>query len=95
MFTEDLAVYFDTEDGFAEYVVVNGSVVPAIVDYRTTLALGNDVLVPETSLLIRSSDAVGVAEAQAATVRGAPYVIRQVMAEPSDGAVTRVILARS
>lgn len=91
MFTEPLAELFTD---FAELVVVNGLAVQAIFDQSTEVALG-EVFTLGPSLRLPASAVPGVAEGQACTVRSAAYQIREVLQLPPDGALLRLVLARS
>jgi hypothetical protein len=91
-FAEDMSVFMD-ESGFAEAVVVNAVTVSAIVDLDTQVAL-SDVLYTATTLLLPASAVPAAAEGQACTVRGAAYLIRQVLQEPPDGALVRLVLVK-
>lgn len=88
--SEDLAAYFDTVDGDAELVTVQGVQVAAIVDLSTELVLG-DVLVRAPSLLVPAT--VAAAEGGAVTLRSTAYRVRQVIDLPPDAALRRVVLA--
>lgn len=89
---EDLAAFFDVDNGDAEAVTVQGVSTVAIFDASTELML-NEALVTAPTLLVPST--VVAAEGGAVTVRAAGYVIRQVLNLPPDGALRRLVLAEA
>lgn len=89
---EDLAAFFDTEDGDAETITVQGQSVAAIFDTSTELALG-EVLVQAPTALLPAT--VVAAEGGLVTARAVSYVIRQVLNLPPDGALRRLVLAEA
>jgi len=89
---EDLSLFMGTA-GFAETVTVQGTATAAVFDTASDLAFG-DVIGAAPTLLLPASAVPAVAEGGACTVRGAGYRVRQVLAEPPDGAFVRLVLVR-
>ncbi|MBX3605369.1 MAG: hypothetical protein KF788_08860 [Piscinibacter sp.] len=89
--TEDLTAFFTD---FAESVTIAGAAKSAIVDTSTELVLG-DVLTHAPTLLLPAAEVPTVAEGAACVVRGAAHSVRQVLQEPPDGALVRLVLVRS
>lgn len=89
MFSEDLSVFFAH---FAASASLNGGAVTAIVDTETVL--GDDVLTQMPSALLRSSEAASASPGQSFVAASTNYIVRQVLREPPDGALTRLMLAR-
>lgn len=92
MATEDLSAFYDTVDGDAEVVSVQGADVAGIFSTATDVVLG-EVLLSAPS--IRCPANVVAAEGGAVTVRGTAYVIRQVQRLPPDGAEQLLVLAEA
>jgi hypothetical protein len=93
VFAEDLSVFFDT-DGFALAATLDGDAVQVIRDDATIEAFSNGALTSQPSVLLTSAQA-GEAEAGSVLVIGAQtYSVRQVISEPPDGALVRLMLAR-
>jgi hypothetical protein len=89
---EDLAAFFDTENGDAELVTVQGVDVAALFDISTQLVL-EEALVTAPTVLLPAS--VAAAEGGAVHAGGVDYVIRQVIKLPPDGALHRLVLAEA
>lgn len=89
MFTEDLGLFVSD---FGEDVMVNAVAARAVFDAASELALG-DVLMAAPTLLLPAT--VAAAEGQICVVRGVSYRVRQVLDEPPDGALRRLVLARA
>jgi hypothetical protein len=94
-FTEDITAFFDITNGFAEQVTLAGLGVAAVVDVDTPLLMGDVLASRVTSVLVAAALVPGAAEGQSCVVRGVAHVVRQVLKEPPDGAVLRLVLARS
>ncbi len=90
--TEDLAAFFDTEDGDAETITVQGVSVAGIFDSSTELMLG-EVLVRAPTVLLPAT--VVAAEGGLVTARAVNYAIRRVLDLPPDGALRRLVLAEA
>lgn len=91
---EDVALYFDASLGVAEGVTLAGLPVSGIFEEATELN-GGDVITVAPTLLLQASAAPAAAEGQP-LVRGArSYTVRQVLPEPLDSALIRLVLARS
>jgi hypothetical protein len=91
--TEDLAAFFAVDD-FAEGVTVGGSAVTAIFDVQTQVVLG-EVLSLAPTLLMPATTAPAAADGTVCVVRGLNYKVRQVLLEPPDGALKRLVLVRT
>lgn len=87
--TEDLTVYFSEAD-FADACTVGGVAAQGIFDSATELMLG-EALVLAPSLLLPAT--VAAADGTAVVVRGVSYVVRQVLDQPPDGVLRRLVLA--
>ena len=85
---EGLAPFFAH---FGEACTVDGVAAVGILDGASQLVLG-DVLITEPSLQLPAS--VVAAEGGTVIVRGVSYLIRQVLDQPPDGAVRRLVLVR-
>lgn len=89
---EDLSAFFDAEDGDAEIVTVQGVDVAAIFNTASEVVLGEVLMHAPT---ITCPATVAAAEGGAVTVRGVPYVIRQPLLQPPDGAIQLIVLAKA
>lgn len=89
---EDLTAFFDVAE-FAETITVAGSPAAAIVDFYTTELLG-EVLTVAREVQLPASSAPGAAEGATVVVRGVTYRVRQMLLEPPDGVVMRLVLAK-
>lgn len=90
-FVEDLSVFFAD---FAVDATLNASALRAIVDKETQLEL-DGVLTLQPTALVKTSDAAAAAAGQAFVAGSVTYSVRQVLKEPPDGALTRLVLARA
>jgi hypothetical protein len=90
--TEELTLFFDVGD-FAESVTVGGVAVTAIFDTESQVVLG-EVLSLAPTLLLPTTTAPAAADGTACTVRGVAYLVRQVLLDPPDGALKRLVLAK-
>jgi hypothetical protein len=90
-FVEDLSVFFAD---FAVDATLNASALPAIVDNDSLLEL-DGIVTQLPSALVKTSDAASAVPGQAFVASSVTYTVRQVLKEPPDGALTRLVLARS
>lgn len=90
MFTEDLSLFLADFGGTA---TLDGVAVLSIVDTQTQLEV-DGVLTQQPTALVRTSEALAAAPGQS-FVSGATYIVRQVLRQPPDGALTRLVLARA
>ena len=87
----DTMPWYDTVNGDAEDVVVQGVTVPGIFRSSSEVVLGEMVVLAPTLRLQASAVA---AEGGLCTVRSQPYRIRQVQDLPPDGRERLLVLAR-
>lgn len=90
-FAETFAGYFAD---FAIAGTVNGVAVRGILDLETFDEGPGGTVTQRTSVLLEPGAAAPAAN-QAAVFEGVTYTVRQVLREPPDGALTRLILARA
>lgn len=90
--TEDLGVFFNSAE-FADAVVVGGLTVSAVFDAESQVALGEVVILAPT-LLLPAATAPAAADGTVCVVRGLNYRVRQVLLEPPDGVLKRLVLAK-
>jgi hypothetical protein len=90
VFSEDLSVFFAD---FGVSATLNGSAVTAMVDTSTELVLDGE-LTQAPSALLKTSDAASAAQGQSFVASAVSYLVRQVLREPPDGALTRLVLVR-
>ena len=97
MFVEDFSVMFGTgQPGVVSAAIHGAPAVNAMFDRDTQLSNGGPVLVGEISLLLPTPWASTAAEGQQVVIGGSTsYRIRQVLDEPPDGALRRLILAKA
>jgi hypothetical protein len=88
---EDLTIFFAD---FAVAATLSGVAVLAIVDRESVVEVGGVVTQAPTALL-QSSDAAGAAPEQVFAAEAVNYRVRQVLREPPDGALTRLVLVRA
>jgi hypothetical protein len=88
---EDLSIFFG--DDFAVPATLNGVAVRAIVDGESVVEV-NGVVTQAPTALLQSSDAAGAAPDQVFVASATNYRVRQVLREPPDGALTRLVLVR-
>lgn len=91
--TEDLAAFFATDD-FADSVTVGGVAVQAIFDVESQVVVGELITLAPT-LLLPAASAPAAADGTACVVRSVNYTVRQVLLEPPDGALKRLVLTRA
>ena len=92
---ENLDAYFDTALGFAVAATLGAASVTGIFDTETATPFGDELVTQAPSFLLRSSDASGAAAGTSLVIGATTYTVRAVMAEPPDGALTRLALARA
>jgi len=90
---EDAALYFDASLGLGEGVQLAGQPVSGIFEASTVVEQGEAITVAPT-FLMASKDAPAAAEGQPLLRAGQSYKVRQVLAEPPDGALLRLVLVR-
>lgn len=90
MFTEDTSVFFAD---FAVDATLNGSAVRAIVDTQSEIVL-DGVVTQAPSALLRTSQSSAAAPGQSFVANATTYNVRQVLREPPDGVMTRLVLTR-
>ena len=88
---EDLTPFFAD---FAVDATLAGSAVRAIVDTSTVLEL-DGVLTQGPSALLTTAQSSAAAPGQAFVASSTTYSVRQVLREPPDGVLTRLVLARA
>ena len=89
---EDTSLYFDASLGLGEPATLAGVAVVGIFDSYAEIVQGEAItLAPTFTLLAAGSTA---AEGQTLARNGASYRVRQVLAEPPDGTLQRLVLAR-
>jgi hypothetical protein len=89
---EDIEAFF-IEGETATAVTIGGQPHLAIFDTASELVVG-DVLVREPTLLLPTYRAAGMAQGTAAIVNAITYRTRQVLVEPPDGELTRLVLTK-
>lgn len=88
---DDLAPYFAD---FGVAATLAGVAVTGILDVETSDD-GFGVITQTTSFLLKPGAAVTPAQGQALVCNAITYTVRQVLAEPPDGALTRLVLAKA
>lgn len=88
---EDLAPFFTD---FAVAGILAGVAVSVIIDAQD-FDDGPGVITRGTNCLLKPVAAVTPAVGQTLVTGGVTYTVRQVLREPPDGALTRLILARA
>lgn len=73
-------------------VVVGGVSVTALVD-KAGVDVGDGVVL-DTSLQVAAADVPGVADGAEVSIGATAYRVRQVLPEPLDGALQRLVLVR-
>lgn len=91
MFSEDLSPFFD-QAGFASLATLAGAPVSVIFDSDSIF--DRDIITQETSVLSAASDVAAAAPGQTLVLEAVNYTVRQVLREPPDGKLTRLVLAR-
>jgi hypothetical protein len=91
-FTEDIAPFFADFGGAA---TLNSVAVTAIVDTQTVIEVDGGVATQQPTALVRTSEASVAAPGQSFVANAVTYIVRQVLREPPDGVLTRLVLARA
>jgi hypothetical protein len=91
VFVEDLSAFFAD---FAVNATLNASALPALVDTSSLIELDGIVTQAPTAM-IRTADAPSAVPGQVFVASSVTYIVRQVLKEPPDGALTRLVLARA
>lgn len=89
-FTEDTGAYVQA---FGVAATLAGVPVTGIFDTQTSLEFAAGALYDAPSLLLTAAGAATAAAGQAVVVGATTYTVRQVVAEPPDGAMVRLVLA--
>lgn len=92
-FVEPIASFF-APAGFAVPATLAGAAVSVIMDTDSEIFVG-EVVTQGPSALLASVQAAAAAPGQTLVVYSATYTVRQVLREPPDGALTRLVLARA
>ena len=94
MFCEDLSAFFDVAGGHAVAATLAGRAVQVVLDTESQQDFDAGLVTQAPAALLRTSQAAAAAPGQALAVGAAIYTVRQVLREPPDGALTRLVLAR-
>jgi len=89
-FTETMAPFFAD---FGEDATLAGVAVRGMVNVESFDEL--DTVAQRTDFLLQPTTAVAAAAGQSLVLRGATYTVRQVLKEPPDGVLLRLVLARA
>lgn len=89
-FVEDLTPYFAQ---FGQSATLAGAPLRAIVDSETVTDF--DALTQSPTAVVKTADAGSAAAGQAFVSAAISYTVRQVLRQPPDGALTRLVLARA
>ena len=89
-FAEDLSPYFAD---FGEAATLAGVAVRGLVNVESFDDL--DSVAQRTDFLLQPTTAVAAAAGQTMVLRGVTYTVRQVLKEPPDGVLQRLVLARA
>lgn len=89
-FTEDTSPFFED---FATTGTLAGVAVRGLLDVES--ANDFDTITQHTSCLLQPTTAVTAAVGQTLVLAGVTYTVRQVLQEPPDGALLRLIVARA
>lgn len=95
MFAEDLGAFFDVAGGFADPATVNGG--PHAVIFERDALVTDEQILAEYSVLLPA--AVLVAQNQVVVVQSGAgagtYRVRQVLPEPPDAVLNRLVLVKA
>lgn len=91
----DDAALFDPVVGFGMPATLAGMSLQAIVDTQSADLFDSDLVTQQPSALVVAGDAPAAAPGQAFVADGVTYTVRRVLQLPPDGALTRLVLARS
>lgn len=89
-FVEDLTAYFAQ---FGQAATLAGAPLRCILDSETVLDFDTNTQSP--TALVKTSDTGSAAAGQAFVSAAISYTVRQVLRQPPDGALTRLVLARA
>jgi hypothetical protein len=89
---EDTALYFDASLGMGEGVLLAGQPVDGIFEASSVVEQSEVITVAPTFLTLAAGSAA--AEGQILSRTGSSYKVRQVLQEPPDGAMLRLLLVR-
>lgn len=95
MIAEELSAYFDTALGVAVAATLGAASVTGIFDTQSTIEVGGELVTQAPSFLLRSSDASATVPGTVLVIGATSYIVREVAAEPPDGVLTRLALARA
>ncbi len=90
MFTEDFTPYFED---FAQAGTLAGVDVTGVFDVESLDEFST--VTQRTTFLLKPTTAVGASVGQQLVTGGVTYTVRQVLQEPPDGALKRLVLARA
>lgn len=89
-FAETMAPFFAD---FGEAATLAGVAVRGMVNVESFDEL--DTITQRTDFLLQPTTAVAAAAGQTMVLKGVSYTVRQVLKEPPDGALLRLVLARA
>lgn len=96
MSTDDtVADYFEAFTGFGDEVTVAGVSVRGTYEANSELEQDDGVITRAPTLRLASTDAVGLTTATVVVANGTTHTVRQILPEPPDGALTRLVLVRT
>lgn len=87
-------VFLPMFDDFGTPATLDGGIVTGIMDVET-YDEGPGALTQRLSFLLRPGHGLTVAAGQTLVVGATTYTVRQVLLEPPDGAMQRLVLARA
>lgn len=90
-FTEDITPFFAD---FGVAATLNGAAVTAIVDTHSVVEV-DGVLTQEPTATLKTAQASAAAPGQSFVASAVSYLVRQVLRQPPDGAVTQLVLTRA
>jgi hypothetical protein len=94
MFAEDLSKFFDLA-GFAQAAVLDGNDVEVIRDDASIEVFESGALTNQPSVLLTASQAADATTSSVLVIGATTYGVRQVLSEPPDGALVRLMLVRN
>lgn len=87
---DDTAAYLSV---FGAAATLAGAAITAVVDVAAEVVV-DDVITVQPAAYVAAEDAPGAAAGQAFVAAGTSYTVRQVLKQPPDGAMLRLVLAR-
>jgi hypothetical protein len=90
---EDTSLYFDASLGMGEPATLAGVAVVGIFDAYAEIVQGEAITLAPTFLLLAAGNSTA-AEGQTLARNGSNYRVRQVLPEPPDGTLLRLVLVR-